>query len=129
MTPSELEDYVFAFFLSGQASNVNIDGRFRRREEFVQVFEDVFFYSTQRFGAAAAGRHPEICDSLVGKLIDTGGLLASHDKWSGTSYQFNSRSYAALISSLSEANVICQRAKYAGPQFWDEAFAIKSENA
>jgi len=122
MKSSELEDYVFAYFLSSQACNVNIDGRFRRREEFVEVFEDVFFYSTQGFGPPVAGRHANICSSFVARLIEAGCLSTVHDKWSGASHQFDSPRYAAFIRDQIEINAICQCAKQAGPQFWDEAF-------
>jgi hypothetical protein len=129
MKPSQLEDYVFAYFLSGPASSVNIDGRFRRREEFVQVFEDVFFYSTQGFGPPAAGRHSSICAGLVAQLIEAGCLSTAHDKWSGVSHQFDSRRYAEFVKNQTESNAICQQADRAGPKFWDEAFATRSEDA
>jgi len=116
----ELDEYVLAYFLSTQASHVNIDGRFRRREEFILSFEDAFFYSTQQFGGAAAGRHASICDSLVTRLAETGCLLAAHDKWSGTSYQFDVGAYRAFIKSQIDNNPICQRALEIGPQYWRE---------
>lgn len=125
----ELEEHLFAYFVCGNASGVNIDGRFRRRDEFVEVFENVFFYSTQRFGAPVAGRHPQICDALIEKLIEAGALLASHDKWSGTSYQFNALEYAKFIRSQCATNAICQRATQVGPQFWDQTFSGIGERA
>jgi hypothetical protein len=129
MKPSQLEDYVFAYFLSGPASSVNIDGRFRRREEFVQVFEDVFFYSTQGFGPPVAGRYSNICAGLVTRLIETGCLSTAHDKWSGASHQFDSRRYAEFVKNQTESNAICQQANRVGVQFWEEAFATRSEDA
>jgi hypothetical protein len=127
--PSQLNDYVFAYFLSGPASTLNIDGRFRRREEFVQMFEDVFFYSTQGFGPPVAGRHSSICTSLVSQLIEAGCLATSHDKWSGASHQFDARRYAEFLKRQIETNAICQRAIQAGPKFWDEAFASQGKDA
>jgi hypothetical protein len=128
MKPSQLEEYVFAYFLSGPASNVNIDGRFRRREEFIQVFEDVFFYSTIRFSPPVAGRHSSICTGLVAQLIENGCLSTAHDKWSGASHQFDSRRYAEFVKNQIETNAVCQQANQAGPQFWDEAFTTRSED-
>lgn len=118
----ELDDHVLAFFLSTQAAHVNIDGRFRRREEFILSFEDAFFYSTQQFGGAVAGRHASICDSLVTRLAETGCLVAAHDKWSGTSYQFDVGRYRAFIKSQIDGSPICQRAAEAGPQYWEKVF-------
>jgi hypothetical protein len=129
MNSSQLDDYVYAYFLSGPASTLNIDGRFRRREEFVQMFEDVFFYSTQGFGPPAAGRHSNLCTSLVNQLIEAGCLSTAHDKWSGASHQFDARRYAEFLKGQIESNLICQRAIKAGPQFWAEAFAPGSEDA
>ena len=57
---TELEEHVFAYFLSTEALHISIDGRFYRREEFVKVFEDRIFYATQRLGPSASGRHSKI---------------------------------------------------------------------
>jgi hypothetical protein len=119
---------VFAYFLSGPASTLNIDGRFHRREEFVQMFEDVFFYSTQGFGPPVAGRHSRISTNLVSQLIELGCLSTAHDKWSGASHQFDSRRYAEFLKNQIEINAICLQANQAGPQFWDEAFAMRRED-
>ena len=118
----ELENLVLAYFLSTHASQVNIDGRFRRREEFIQSFEDAFFYATQQFGGAAAGRHAKICDALVTRLVETHCLAAVHDKWSGTSYQFDVARYRTFIKDQVDGNVICQRASKAGPGYWQAVF-------
>lgn len=122
MNTSELENQILAYFLSSQASTVNIDGRFRSRDEFIQTFEDAFFYSTQRFAGSAAGRHSNVAAKLVAQLIETGCLSASHDKWSGTSYQFDAGRYAAFIKEQIDRNLICQHARQTGPQYWDEVF-------
>ena len=60
MNLTELEECVYAYFLSGEAMIVTVDGRFYRREEFVRVFEDRLFYATQRFGGGVAGRYSNI---------------------------------------------------------------------
>lgn len=122
MKINEVEQWVFAYFLVMQAGNVNIDGRFRRREEFIQIFEDAVFYSTQKFTGAVAGRHSDLCTKLVAQLIEAGCLAASHDKWSGTSYQFDAVRYREYIKRQIDADAVCQQALKAGPQFWDEAF-------
>jgi hypothetical protein len=118
-----LEEYVLAYFLSTQAAQVNIDGRYRRREEFIQSFEDAFFYSTQQFGGAVAGRHARLCEQLVARLAETGCLAAVHDKWSGTSYQFDPGRYRSFVKDQIDSNAICQRAEQAGPQYWQEVFS------
>jgi hypothetical protein len=122
MNTTELDEKILAYFLLNAAASVNIDGRFRRREEFIQTFEDAFFYSTQKFQGPAAGSHPELCAQLVGQLIDSGCLAASHDKWSGTSYQFDAPRYRTFIKDQIAANAHAQRALVGGPQFWDEVF-------
>jgi hypothetical protein len=122
MKTRELDQQVFAYFLMNRAGNLNIDGRFRRREEFIQMFEDAFFYSTQGFGGEVAGRHSDLATNLVDQLIETGCLAASHDKWSGTSYQFDASRYRMFIQSQIDANAVCQQALKQGPQFWDAVF-------
>ena len=122
MKESELDEQVFAYFLLNAAGSVNIDGRFRRRDEFIQTFEDAVFYSTQKFSGAVAGRHPELCGKLVQQLIDAGCLAASHDKWSGTSYQFDAARYRVFLKDQVDGNAVCQRALKNGPQFWNDVF-------
>ena len=122
MTTSQLDQQVLGYFLLNGAASVNIDGRFRRREEFMQTFEDAVFYSTQKYSGAVAGRHSELCAKLVQQLIDSNCLAASHDKWSGTSYQFDAARYRTFIKDQIDANAVCQQALKQGPQFWDEVF-------
>ena len=88
----------------------------------MQTFEDAVFYSTQRFPGEVAVRHPQLCAGLVQQLIDSGCLAASHDKWSGTSYQFDAARYRVFIKDQIDANPVCQQALAKGAQFWDELF-------
>jgi hypothetical protein len=125
MNLTELEEYVFAYFLSGDALNVTVDGRFYRREEFVQVFEDRIFYAAQRFGSKVASN---IANKLVDKLIEEKALSTTHDKLSGTSHQLDGNKYRTFIRNLIKSNCICQRSQEAGPQFWEEAFAVLTNN-
>jgi hypothetical protein len=119
---TELEEHVFAYFLSIEAPSISIDGRFYRREEFVQVFEDRMFYATQRFGPGVSGRHTEIINRLIDTLIEAKGLATSHDRLSGTYHQMEDSKYRAVIRNLIHSNAICQRAREAGSHFWENAF-------
>ena len=122
MQLSELEEHVFAYFLSVEAPNISVDGRFYRREEFVKVFEDRFFYGTQRLGPGISGRHTEIVNRLVDTLIEATALSTSHDRLSGTYHKMDDSKYRAVIRSLIQSNAICQRAQQAGSHFWEETF-------
>ena len=122
METSELHAHVLAYFLVTRAGNLNIDGRFRRREEFIQMFEDALFYSTQGFGGNVVGRHSSIATTLVDQLIEIGSLAASHDKWSGTSYQFDAVRYRTFLKDQIDANAVCQQALEKGAAFWNEIF-------
>lgn len=122
MTTSELDEQVLGYFLLNAAGSVNIDGRFRRREEFIQTFEDAVFYAMQGFQGDAAGRHSDLCARLVQQLIDTKCLAASHDKWSGTSYQFDAVRYRTFLKDQIDANAVCQQALEKGAAFWNEIF-------
>jgi hypothetical protein len=128
MSLSELEQCVFAYFLSHDALNVTVDGRFYRREEFVRVFEDRFFYALQLYGRGIAGRHSNIANALVDKLIEERALSTVVDRLTGISHQFDTGRYRALINNLIKSNDICQRSQAAGPQFWEEAFAAFRKN-
>jgi hypothetical protein len=122
MRLTELEEHVFAYFLSVEAPNVSVDGRFYRREEFVKVFEDRIFYATQRLGPEVSGRHTEIANGLIDTLIETKALSTNQDRLSGTYHQMDDSKYRAVIRNLIQSNAICLRAQQAGPHFWDEAF-------
>jgi hypothetical protein len=119
---TELEEHVFAYFLSTDAANISVEGRFYRREEFVKVFEDRIFYATQRLGPKFSGRHSKIIESLMDTLIEAKGLSTSHDRLSGTYHQMDDSKYRAVIRNLIQSNAICQHAQQAGPLFWEEAF-------
>lgn len=118
MNLTELEEYVFAHFLSGEALNVTVDGRFYRREDFVRIFEDRMFYALQLYGGGVAGRHSNIANNLVDRLIEEKALSTVSDHLTGTSHQFDAGKYRAFIGSLIKSNVIFQRSQEAGPQFW-----------
>jgi hypothetical protein len=126
MELTDLEQHVYAYFLSEEALAVRVDGRFYRREEFVKVFEDKLFYSTRRWGPEIAARHSNIANVLVDKLIDAQGLLSTHDELSGTYHQMNDATYRQVIKDFIQSNAICQRAVKAGPQFWNEVFGQPS---
>lgn len=119
---TELEEHVLAYFLSTEAPNISVDGRFYRRAEFVNVFEDRIFYATQRLGPAVSGRHSKIANSLIDVLIQAHALATTHDSLSGTYHQMDDAKYRATIRNLIQSNVICQRAQRAGPHFWEDAF-------
>lgn len=123
MKLSQLEECVLGYFLSVEAINVTVDGRFYRREEFVHIFEDRIFYSTQKFGHGSGSRHSNVANRLVDKLIEERALSTSHDKYSGISHQFDAAKYRAVIRGLIDSNEYCQRSGNAGPQFWEQAFA------
>ena len=124
---TELEEHVFAYFLSTEAPHISVDGRFYRREEFVKVFEDRIFYATQRLGPRVSGRHSKIVESLIDTLIEAKGLSTSHDRLSGTYHQMDDSKYRAVIRNLIQSNVICQCAQQAGPHFWEDAFKALNE--
>jgi hypothetical protein len=125
---TELEEYVLGFFLSVDALSVSVDGRYFRREDFVRVFEDRIFYVTQQFGGKIAGRHSNIAVPLVDRLIESNALSTSTDQWSVTWHRFDPSKYRAVVKELIQSNILCQRSKDAGPQFWEEAFAALSND-
>jgi hypothetical protein len=122
MSLTELEEHVFAYFLSIEAPHISVDGRFYRRDEFVRVFEDRIFYATQRLGAGVSGRHTEIVNSLIDTLIEAQALSTSHDRLSGTYHKMDDNKYRAVIRNLIQSNALCQRAQQVGAHFWQEAF-------
>jgi hypothetical protein len=122
MQLNELEKYVLAYFLAGDAITVTVEGRFYGRAEFVRVFEDRIFYATQQLGAAAARRHPAIANYLVDKLIEEKALSSVNDQYTGISHQFDDGKYRTVVRALIESNSICERAQAAGQSFWEETF-------
>jgi hypothetical protein len=126
MNLTELEKFVLAYFLSGEALHFHVDGRFQRREDFAQMLEGAFFFATKKFGSGIAGRYPNVISTLLDELIEAQALSSVTDKWTGVSHQFNSDAYKAFIKDQIKTNSICQHSQQAGPQFWEEAFATLS---
>lgn len=123
MTLTGLEECLFAYFLTVDALNVTVDGRFYRREEFVRIFDDRIFYATQLLGGSVAARHPDIAIQFVDKLVGEKALSTVNDQYSGVAHQFDTARYRAVVNRLIASNDMCRRSQGAGPQFWDEAFA------
>src|SRR5579864_2043676 len=123
MNLSGFEEYAFAYFLSIDALNFSVDGRFYSREEFVRVFEDRIYYATMMFNTGLSRRHWNVANRLVDELIEEKVLSTVHDQHTGTSHQFDTAKYKVFMRALIHANAICQRAQGAGPQYWEEAFA------
>jgi len=123
MNPIELEQYVLAYYLSVEALQFHVDGRFQRREDFAQMLEGALFFATKKFGSGIAGRYPNVVSNLLDELIEAKALSTVNDKWTGVSHQFNSDAYKAFIKHHIKTNGICQRSQQSGAQFWDQAFA------
>ena len=123
MNLTELEETVLAHFLSVEAARVSVDGRYYRREDFVQIFQDRIFFASQQLVGGGVEQHSNIASLLVDKLIEEKGLSTVNDKWTGVSHQFAPARYKIVINELIESNAICQRAREGGSQFWQDVFA------
>ena len=88
MTPAELDEYALAWFLSVEALNVSIDGRFQRREDLVRMFADRLFFANQRFARKLGGRHTNIPSRFVDTLLEKNAMSTSIDQWSVTLHSF-----------------------------------------
>ena len=128
MTPAELDEYALAWFLSVEALNFSIDGRFQRREDLVRMFADRLFFANQRFARKLGGRHTNIASRLVDTLLQKNAMSTSIDQWSVTLHSFDNTRYRAVVKDLIESNAICQCSKNAGPRFWEEAFESVSND-
>jgi hypothetical protein len=122
MKLSKLEENVLAYFLSGDASAVRVDGKFYRRGDFLKIFEDKLFDATQPLGPRVAGRHTNVANALLDELIEKQGLSTTVDKLSGTYHQMNDVSYRQVIRDLAQSNPTCQRAAQEGATFWSDRF-------
>ena len=123
MTPAELEEYGFAWFLSAEALNISIDGRWHRRDDFVRMFADRLYFANQTFARQLGGRHLQIAARFVDTLIQKQAMTTSVDQWSVTMHNVDSSRYKAVVRDLIDSNTICQHAQSAGPGFWEERFA------
>ena len=122
MKLTDLEEHVFAHFLSEDALAVRVDGRFYRRGEFVKIFEDKLLDTTQRLGPGIVGRHTNVANALIDALIEKQGLSTTTDKLSGTYHQMSDSNYRQVIKDLAQSNPICQREQQVGSGFWNEVF-------
>jgi hypothetical protein len=127
MNLTELEEYVLAYFLSVDALSASVDGRYYLRGDFVRVFEDRIFYATQQFGSKIAGRHSNIVSPFVDRLIESKALSTSVDQFSVAWHNLDNSKYRAVVKEMTQSNAICQRAKNAGPQYWERTFASLSD--
>ena len=83
------------------------------------MIADRLYYSNQQFARKLAGHHLNIAERLVDTLIEKKAMSTSVDRWSVTLHSFDTSKYRAVVKELIQTNAICQRAKDAGPQFWE----------
>lgn len=123
MTLTDLEQYVFAYFLAHGAEGYTSTAEYRERGEFVTAVEDRLFAITEGFGPGVHSRYPAIAENFVDAMIESRALKVLSDRFAGTFYNFDQQAYNKLVSDLTIPNEIVAKAKNIGHRFWVAAFS------
>lgn len=123
MNLTELEQHVLAFYIGGAAGDLTMTDRFYPTGEMVMIIEDKIQVATRRFGFKVTSKAKAAATVFLDDMIAAGAFSSSKGKFGGVMHQYQGPVYRKTLTEQREANPILQKAKAAGPDFWEKAFA------
>lgn len=123
MSLNDLESHVLAYYLAGQADELNIAGRFFPRNAIIDSVEDKMKIATRKFGRKVGAAARPGAEQFVDKLIAEGGFSTKEDKFGGVMHQFQTDRYREILAETKGADPIVAKAPAADAPYWEETFA------
>jgi hypothetical protein len=123
MSLTELEQHVYAYYVATDAAQFSAAPRFYPHGELVLIFADKVQVATRKFGRQVHSKANAAAAALVDKLIASGAYSTKQNEFGGSMHQFQEPAYKAFLKAEQESDPIIQKAKDAGPEFWDQAFS------
>ncbi len=123
MSLNDLESHVLAYYLAGQAEDLNIAGRFFPRGAIVDAVEDKMKMATRKFGRKVGAAARPGAEQFVDKLIADGAFSTKEDKFGGVMHQFQTDRYRELLGEAKAADPIVAKAPKADDPYWETTFA------
>jgi hypothetical protein len=123
MSLTELEQHLYAYYVSHDAAQFSAAPRFYPYGELKLIFADKVQVATRKFGRKAHSKSGAAADALIDRLIAAGAYSTKQNEYGGSMHQFQEPAYKAFLKAEQESDPIIQQAKAEGPEFWDTAFA------
>ena len=130
MPLSELEQHITAFYLANGARELNMTPRFWPYVELVLIIEDKILFAVRQFGITSSVTCRPVASALLDLLIERQAFSTVTGSLGDKAHRYQAVEYRQAIDQLLASNPINQRARSAGPEFWQEAFEtlLKSGN-
>jgi hypothetical protein len=122
MSLTELEQHVYAYYVATDAAQFQAAPRFYPYGELTLIFADKVEVATRKFGRKATAKANTVAAALLDKLIASGAYSTKQNEFGGSMHQFQTDAYKAFLAAEQQSDPIIQKAKAAGPEFWEQAF-------
>lgn len=123
MTLTDLQEKALAYYLAGEAKDLNMVGRWWPKAEVIAIIADKIEQAVRRFGLTARGAAKPAGEYYAEHLIASGAYATQVGKFGGSMHQFQPDLYKTELARLRAENPIIQAAEKAGPDYWDQTFA------
>lgn len=123
MSLNDLESHVLAYYVVGQAEDLNIAGRFFPRNAIIDSIEDKMKIATRKFGRKVGAAARPGATQFVAELIEQGAFSTKEDKFGGVMHQFQTDRYREVLAEKKAADAIIAKAPTADDAYWEATFA------
>ncbi len=121
MSLSELEQHVYAYYLSGDAAQFTAAPRFYPHGELVLVIADKIQVATRKFGRQATSKANSVAAVWLDELIAAGAYSTKQNDFGGTMHQFQGDVYRTFLKEKQDTDPLIVKAG-GDPEYWDRAF-------
>jgi hypothetical protein len=122
MSLNSVEQAVFAYYVAGQANELNIAPRWYPYGELVLVIEDKISVAVRKFGSKARGSAKTVSKALLDLMIEKGGWATKHNEYGGSMHQFQPDVFKATLKELQASDPLIIAAQGKGAEFWADKF-------
>jgi hypothetical protein len=127
MSLSELEQHVFAYYVSGHAKELNIATRWYPYGELVLVIADKVTVAVRKFGRKPRACAKAVATAFLDHMIEKGAWDTKQNEFGGQMHQFQADRFKAELRNIQAGDPIIGKASAEGPEFWEKAFADLTE--
>jgi hypothetical protein len=122
MSLDPIQHAVFAYYVSGQANELNIAPRWYPYGELVLIVEDKISVAVRKFGMKARGSAKTVSKHLLDLMIEKGGWTTKHNEYGGSMHQFQPDVFKATLREVQASDPLIVEAQGKGLEFWTGKF-------
>ncbi|MDE2403476.1 MAG: hypothetical protein KGM17_02015 [Sphingomonadales bacterium] len=122
MSLNPIQEAILAYFIAGQANDLNIATRWYPRGELLLIVDDKFQMAVRKFGVRVRGATKPAADAFLQSMIDKGGWETKPQEY-GSMHQFNHAAFRAALKDMQASNPLVAEAAAGGEDFWKDTFA------